>query len=107
MSRNIQESEIFSGKQINASSGAIKTLTSLLGATDAAVAKARAIAKIHVKGHGASFYYGNSDLSDKATQATPTVYERECNADHLDNTSVRATANTNITGVIVEVFWGR
>jgi hypothetical protein len=99
------ESVVYSGKTITASSGAIQSIATILGTADIArvLADPGAVRWVEVRGHSAAFYFGNSDHSDKDTQAAYLpLYRRGTNL-ILDNMCLRAVADAAITSVVIEV----
>ena len=99
------ESVVYSGKTITASSGAIQSIYTILGSTDALriVADPNAVRWVEVRAHATSFYFGNSDHSDKDAQAAYIPYYRRGTHLHLKNTYLRAVADAAITAVVIEI----
>lgn len=109
------ESVVYSGKTIDQSSGTIQSIATILAeAVDAKVAADLQRAKkqrssvrwVEIRGHGASFYFGDSDHTNKDTQAANDPYFRYGNYIMLENTYLRAVADADITGVVIEVGYG-
>lgn len=106
MAGNCNDSVIYSGKTITASSGAIQSILTVLGTTDdnrMDGSHGRRVRWIEIRAHAAAFYVGNSDHSDKDTVPAYEPYFRECTKKHLEDTYLRAVADAAISNVVIEV----
>jgi hypothetical protein len=99
-------SKVTSGKQINKSSGTVQTVRDMIGTTDLTAEQLKQVRAVEIRAHATSFYFGTAALAAKDTQPAYEPYYREGNADMLDDTYVRAVADADITGVVVEVWFG-
>ena len=101
-----KKTRVIDGITINQSSGSIVTIASLLeGATNPiTAAEIRELNAVEIRGHGTSFEFGNSDLSDKSVKAAELPYFREnISYTHLQSTYVRAVADADITAIEIEI----
>ena len=106
------ESVVYDGKTIDQSSGNIESIATILAeGVDPKVAADLQRAKkdrenvlwFEIRGHDAAFYFGDEDHANKDTQDAYEPYFRYGNYTMLQNTYLRAVADADITGVVIEI----
>ena len=99
-----QESVVYSGKTIAAAAGAIESIETVLGLTDAARAKAAPDTVLWFEIRATSaFDFGTSAHTASDEQAANDPYFRYGDYNMLKNTYIRAAAGAAITSVVIEI----
>ncbi len=106
MSKPGVKTVVVSGVTIGASSGDPENLRTLIEAASSAPAADLLdnVVAVEVRAHAAAFYFGDSDHTNKDTQAAYLPYYRDnITAAHLKYTYLEAVADAAIENVVVEL----